>query len=92
MVFACAGASLPGFFTRVGASEHLRAMHTNFASAIGTTHEAVRLMCEQERRGAKVVFTASILAMMGFAGYSTYAPSKYAIRGTCATIRFRSSS
>lgn len=29
----------------------------------------------------KVVLTSSILAMMGFAGYSSYSPGKYAIRG-----------
>lgn len=29
----------------------------------------------------KIVLTSSVLALMSFAGYSTYSPSKYAIRG-----------
>lgn len=38
-------------------------------------------MKESGKKGGKVVLTSSVLALMSFAGYSTYSPSKYAIRG-----------
>lgn len=34
------------------------------------------------KRDMKVVMTGSVLSMMGFVGYSSYSPSKYAIRGS----------
>jgi NAD(P)-dependent dehydrogenase (short-subunit alcohol dehydrogenase family) len=35
----------------------------------------------------KLVFTASILSFMSFAGYSSYAPAKYALRGLADSLR-----
>lgn len=55
-------------------------MEWNFKSCLGTIHEGIKGM-EYEGRQGKVVLTASLMALMGFAGYSAYAPSKFAIRG-----------
>jgi 3-dehydrosphinganine reductase len=81
-IFACAGGSVPGLFTELSADEHWRCMEWNYKTTLGTIHEGVRRMKEEGKRG-KVVVTASVLAMMGIVGYSSYCPSKYAIRGTC---------
>lgn len=35
----------------------------------------------------KLVFTASILSFMSFAGYASYSPSKYALRGLADSLR-----
>lgn len=80
-IFACAGGSVPGFFTEQDVAQHWRCMEWNFMSALCTVHEGVRRMQAEGKRG-KVVFTGSVLSMMSFAGFSSYSPSKYAIRGT----------
>lgn len=36
---------------------------------------------KEEKVKGKIVLTSSIMALMGFAGYASYSPSKYAIRG-----------
>lgn len=38
-------------------------------------------MVEQNARGSKVVIVSSFMGLTGFAGYSPYAPAKYALRG-----------
>ncbi|SGY63640.1 BQ5605_C007g04814 [Microbotryum silenes-dioicae] len=85
-VFACAGGTIPGFFADLDAESHWQGMQWNFKTALCTVHEATRRM-RQEGKPGKIVFTASVLAMMGFAGYSAYTPSKYAIRGLAETLR-----
>jgi 3-dehydrosphinganine reductase len=62
------------------AEQHWQCMEWNFKTALCTVHEGVRRMKEGKVRG-KVVLTASVMALMGFAGYSSYSPSKFAIRG-----------
>lgn len=57
-----------------------RIMEWNYKTALCTIHEGVRRMKEEGKEG-KVVLTASVMAMMGFAGYASYSPSKFAIRG-----------
>ncbi|SCV73776.1 BQ2448_6206 [Microbotryum intermedium] len=88
-VFACAGGAVPGFFADLDAERHWQCLEWNFKTALCTIHEATRRM-RQEGRPGKLVLTASIMAMMGFAGYSSYTPSKYAIRGMCASSRLSS--
>lgn len=66
-------------------------MEWNFLCALNTIHEGIGMMRserEKDAKGtngnhgeAKVILTGSVLSMMGFVGYSSYSPSKYAIRG-----------
>ncbi|GAA5913832.1 3-dehydrosphinganine reductase [Sporobolomyces salmoneus] len=87
-VFACAGGCVPGMFTSVSAEKQWECMEWNFRTCLNTIHEAVVAMKESgDRRGGKVVLTSSVLALMSFAGYSTYSPSKYAIRGLAESLR-----
>ncbi|KDE06428.1 hypothetical protein, variant [Microbotryum lychnidis-dioicae p1A1 Lamole] len=86
-VFACAGGAVPGLFADLDAERHWQCLQWNFKTALCTIHEATRRM-QQEGRPGQIVLTASILAMMGFAGYSSYTPSKYAIRGTTPALLF----
>ncbi|GAA5976451.1 hypothetical protein JCM11641_006016 [Rhodosporidiobolus odoratus] len=86
-VFACAGGSVPGLFTDMDADKHWDCMEWNFRTCLNTVHEAVRAMKEAQKEGGKVVLAASVLAMMSFYGYSSYSPSKYAIRGLAEALR-----
>jgi 3-dehydrosphinganine reductase len=45
------------------------------------------MMVDSGIKGGKVVFTASVLAFMSFAGYGQYAPTKFALRGLAETLR-----
>jgi short-subunit dehydrogenase len=38
-------------------------------------------------KDGKIVFVSSMLGMLSFAGWSTYSPTKYAIRGLADTLR-----
>lgn len=49
---------------------------------------ATKLMVKQGVKG-KIVFVASVLALMSFIGYTTYSPGKFAIRGECSRISLR---
>lgn len=80
-IFACAGGCVPGFFTETSAAKHWECMEWNFRTCLNTVHEGVKAMKADGKRGGRVVLTSSVLALMSFAGYSTYSPSKYAIRG-----------
>lgn len=87
-LFACAGGAVPGLFADMGADEHWKCMEWNFRTCLNTVHEGVRAMKEAGPRAAaasggrrSVVLTSSVLALMSFTGYSSYSPSKYAIRG-----------
>ncbi|GAA5977712.1 hypothetical protein JCM10908_005067 [Rhodotorula pacifica] len=85
-IFACAGGCVPGFFTEMSAAKHWECMEWNFRTCLNTVHEGVKAM-KEEGKGGRVVLTSSVLALMSFAGYSTYSPSKYAIRGLAEALR-----
>ncbi|BGP56917.1 hypothetical protein JCM8202_000872 [Rhodotorula sphaerocarpa] len=86
-LFACAGGCVPGFFTDVPAAKHWECMEWNFRTCLNTVHEGVKALKEGGKKGGRVVLTSSVLALMSFAGYSTYSPSKYAIRGLAEALR-----
>lgn len=86
-VFACAGGCVPGFFADMPAAKHWECMEWNFRTCLNTVHEAVCAMKKEGKEGGRVVLTSSVLALMSFAGYSTYSPSKYAIRGLAEALR-----
>lgn len=44
-------------------------------------------MRDSNIKGGKIVFVSSMLGMLSFAGWSTYAPTKYAVRGLADTLR-----
>ncbi|GAA6037331.1 hypothetical protein JCM8097_008515 [Rhodosporidiobolus ruineniae] len=86
-VFACAGGSVPSFFTDLSAAKHWELMEWNFRTCLNTVHEAVKAMKDEGKEGGRVVLVSSVLGLMSFAGYSSYSPSKYAIRGLAEALR-----
>ncbi|GAA6064495.1 hypothetical protein JCM10212_002383 [Sporobolomyces blumeae] len=86
-IFACAGGCVPGLFTDASADQHWHCMEWNYRTCLNTIHEGVRKIKGEGKKGARVVLTSSVLAMMSFTGYSTYSPSKYAIRGLAESLR-----
>lgn len=84
-IFTCAGGCVPTLFADMDVAKHWECMEWNFKTALCTIHDGIKGMKNEEpRKGekSKIVLTSSILAMMGFVGYSSYSPGKYAIRGS----------
>lgn len=44
-------------------------------------------MRDSSIKGGKIVFVSSMLGMLSFAGYGSYSPTKYAVRGLADTLR-----
>lgn len=78
-VVTSAGIAWPGRFLDQPLSEHEAHWRTNY---LGTLHVLHALAPAMARAGqGQVILIASAAALGGFAGYSAYAPSKWALRG-----------
>ncbi|GAA5893735.1 hypothetical protein JCM6882_003082 [Rhodosporidiobolus microsporus] len=86
-IFACAGGCIPTFFLDSSAETHWQCMEWNFRTCLNTIHEGVKAMKEEGKEGGRVVLVSSIAALMSYTGYTTYSPSKYAIRGLAEGLR-----
>eukprot|EP00290_Baffinella_frigidus_P013592 CAMPEP_0180151240 /NCGR_PEP_ID=MMETSP0986-20121125/22001_1 /TAXON_ID=697907 /ORGANISM="non described non described, Strain CCMP2293" /LENGTH=330 /DNA_ID=CAMNT_0022098477 /DNA_START=7 /DNA_END=999 /DNA_ORIENTATION=+ len=85
VAIANAGASVPGYFMQQDAKVFEKSMSQNFLSAVHLAKAAAPGMCE--RRSGQIVFVASGAAVVSFIGYSTYSPTKWAMRGLGDTLR-----
>ncbi|KAM5544647.1 hypothetical protein V8D89_001545 [Ganoderma adspersum] len=85
-VFLCAGASRPGYFIDQTEESFRAGMRMTFDAQAFTAMAATKLMVKQGVKG-KIVFVASVLALMSFVGYTPYSPGKFAIRGLAEGLR-----
>ncbi|KAI7846394.1 hypothetical protein COHA_000105 [Chlorella ohadii] len=74
-----AGFSVPGLFVEQGPEVHERQMRVNYLGTVHTVQAALPGMLE--RRQGRMLLVASTLSILGLAGYASYAPSKWAVRG-----------
>ncbi|CAO3606589.1 unnamed protein product [Mucor hiemalis] len=86
-VCACAGASYPKFFLDHTMEEFERLTTLNYLGQAYVAHQAAQRMRDSNIKDGKIVFISSMLGMLSFAGWSTYAPTKYAVRGLADTLR-----
>ncbi|CAO3676229.1 unnamed protein product [Rhizopus stolonifer] len=59
----------------------------NYLGQAYIAHQAAQRMKDSKIKNGKIVFVSSMLGMLSFAGYSTYSPTKFAIRGLADTLR-----
>lgn len=80
-----AGIVRPGSFLKQGLEDHVAQIQTNY---LGSLYFA-NAVCTHMTSGTKgkLVFIASGAAFVGLYGYSTYAPSKFAVRGLAECLR-----
>jgi len=78
-------APAPGRFLDQDIATHEATMALNYFGALRAARAVLPGMAR--RRSGTVVFVASAAAICGFAGFSTYAPSKYALRGLADCLR-----
>lgn len=102
IVWACAGVSNPGLFLERSIQTMRDQMDINYWAATYLLHGALQLWLGPLINGTKptdssapaaakkprhFIFTSSVLAYCGIAGYSPYSPAKAALRSLCDTLR-----
>lgn len=84
LVVACAGIVVPGRLEAQPADAFRRSMEVNYLGALNLTRAALPAM---RPRGGRIVLIASGAALIGLYGYTSYAPSKFAVRGLAEALR-----
>lgn len=84
LVIASAGIAVPGYFEDQSLDVHERSMAVNY---FGTLHivRAVLPAMRAQHRG-RIVMVSSGAALLGIFGYTTYCPSKFALRGLAESL------
>ncbi|WVQ74145.1 hypothetical protein IAR50_003737 [Cryptococcus sp. DSM 104548] len=85
-VFLCAGFAQPKYFVEYTKEEIESTMNGNYLVSAYTAHAVISLMVFQTRPGT-LAFVSSFAGFTSYVGYSTYSPSKYAIRGLADALR-----
>lgn len=85
MIITSAGISEPGYFAELSADNFERAMAVNYLGTLYAIRAALPSM--RARKQGKIVLISSGAALMGIFGYSSYGPSKFAVRGLAETLR-----
>lgn len=80
-----AGIVEPGMFLELSAASHREQMEINYFGTLNLVRPVAAAMAA--RGAGRIVMIASAAAFVGIAGYSAYAPGKFAIRGLGETLR-----
>lgn len=79
--FLCAGQSIPGEFLSQPIEDFKQGMDLNYFGSLYSAQLAAQSLVKNEKTG-KIVFVSSTLGLISFYGYSQYAPTKHALRGS----------
>jgi short-subunit dehydrogenase len=80
-----AGSAQPGYFHDQDVEIFASAMKLNYMGIVNTVKAAYDDMV---RRGTgQICLVASTMSLMGFVGYASYAPTKWAVRGLADCLR-----
>ncbi|KAH9250072.1 hypothetical protein BASA81_012118 [Batrachochytrium salamandrivorans] len=87
----CAGRAVPGLFNDQPVEAIESTMRLNFLGSVFPTKvvvsNAVKRHREDPQLEHKIVFVASQAGLMSMVGYSSYSPSKFAVRGLAESLR-----
>jgi 3-dehydrosphinganine reductase len=90
IVIMCAGSAFPGLFLDMDAGDLEREKTSIYDTSLYFSHAALKVMARENHDYSKkrhLVFCSSVLALFPFIGYSSYAPSKAAIRALADVLR-----
>jgi 3-dehydrosphinganine reductase len=85
LVITSAGIAVPGYFGDIPLEAFERSMAVNYFGSLYVVRAALPTM--RARRSGRIVFISSGAGLMGLFGYSTYSPSKFALRGLAEALR-----
>jgi 3-dehydrosphinganine reductase len=80
-----AGMVLPGYFHQLGPEVFVNHMAVNYFGTLNTIRLTLPTMID--RKSGTITCISSAAGLIGLFGYSAYAPTKFAIRGLCETLR-----
>lgn len=83
ILICSAGDTLPGYWESIDDKSHTELMDLNYFGSVNCVHAVRPHLLE----GASIVLVSSAVALHGVAGYSAYAPSKFAVRGLAEVLR-----
>jgi 3-dehydrosphinganine reductase len=75
-VFCCAGEAYPEYFHKIASAVHASTTKTN---QLGSIYMAQAILPHME--AGSITFTSSMAGQLGAFGYSSYSPTKFALRG-----------
>jgi len=84
-LITCAGTVEPGLFETLSLDSHRRQMETNYFGTLNLVTPTARIMTRQGC--GRITMVASGAAFVGIAGYSAYAPGKFAVRALGEILR-----
>eukprot|EP01065_Artemidia_motanka_P040009 TRINITY_DN4952_c3_g1_i1.p1 TRINITY_DN4952_c3_g1~~TRINITY_DN4952_c3_g1_i1.p1 ORF type:complete len:336 (+),score=153.03 TRINITY_DN4952_c3_g1_i1:76-1083(+) len=85
MLITSAGAAKPGYFLDMEPSVFERTMDLNYMGNVRVIKQVAPLM--SQRGSGRIMIVASSAGVCSFIGYSSYSPSKWALRGFSDAIR-----
>jgi 3-dehydrosphinganine reductase len=85
LVVACAGIVVPGRFDEQPLEAFRRTMAVNYLGSLHLVRAALPAM--RARGAGRIVLVASGAGLIGLYGYTSYAPSKFAVRGLAEALR-----
>lgn len=80
-----AGLSIPKLIIESSVEDYERQINVNYVGAVRSVHAVLPGM--MARMSGHIILVSSVMGVLGFAGYSSYAPSKWAIRGFADCLR-----
>ena len=80
-----AGIVEPGMFIEMEPDSHRRQMETNYFGTLNLIRPVAQFM--SRAGGGRITLISSAAAFIGIAGYSAYAPGKFAVRGLGEVLR-----
>lgn len=92
VLVANAGLAVAEYFTKASVETFKQQMDLNYMGCVHVTHAALPAMIQDKSNSNNkslkhIVFVSSACGLVGFAGYSPYVPTKFAVRGLADCLR-----
>ena len=85
LVVTSAGIAVPGHFSELPVDAFERSMAVNYFGSLYTVRAALPSM--RARQSGRLLFISSGAGLMGIFGYTTYSPTKFALKGLAECLR-----
>jgi 3-dehydrosphinganine reductase len=85
LVVTSAGIAVPHYFEDTSLEVHERSMAVNYFGTLYVVRSALPAM--RARRRGRILLVSSGAGLMGLFGYTSYCPSKFALRGLAEALR-----
>ena len=90
IILCCAGSCVPGLFVDLSSAQISSGIRSNYLTSLYLSHAGVKAMLADKSSSTDsrhIVFVSSILAFLGQTAYSSYSPSKAALRSLTDSLR-----